>query len=286
MNLGPEFFRGGGYQMASPFPGMDPYLEQYWGDIHHRLITYASDALQKVLPNDLRARVEERVFVESPTDGYRPIIPDVRVIERPRKKPKPPSATAGLAVAEPLIVLTDEEVTQGFIEIRDASSGHRVVTVIEVLSPTNKVPGPGQEKYLQKRQELRDGGVSLVEIDLVRMGKRPLPVGLGNLPLSFRTTYQVWVRRGWELLKVEIYRVPLRERLPVIRIPLRQTDADVPLDLQALIEECYRNGGYEADIDYQTNPYPPLDASDARWANALLRKAGLRSRRRTRRRPQ
>src|SRR5207302_3140622 len=141
---------------------------------------------------------------------------------------------AGLAVAQPLIVMSEEEVTQGFIEIRDASAGHRLVTVIEVLSPANKVPGEGQEKYLQKRQELREARVSLVEIDLVRTGKRPLPVSPESLPPSFRTTYHVWVRRGWQLIKAEIYRVPLRERLPVIRIPLRQTDTDVPLDLQAL----------------------------------------------------
>jgi hypothetical protein len=264
--------------MASPFPGMDPYLEQHWGDVHHRLITYASDRLQRGLPKDLRARVEERVFVESPEEDTRRIVPDVRVIEgRGRKRKVEPAAT-GLAVAEPLIVLTDEEVTQGFIEIRDASSGHRVVTVIEVLSPANKVPGQGQEKYLQKRQELREGQVSLVEIDLVRAGKRPLPVPLGTLPPSFRTTYQVWVRRGWEAIKIEIYRVPLRERLPVIRIPLRQTDADVPLDLQALIDECYRNGDYEDDLHYHLDPQPPLDPDDARWADALLRKAGRRSR--------
>jgi hypothetical protein len=72
--------------------------------------------------------------------------------------------------------------------------------------------------------------------------------------------------------------------LPVIRIPLRQTDADVPLDLQALIDQCYRNGDYEDDLNYQTDPYPPLDPDDARWADALLRKLGRRSRRRPRRR--
>jgi hypothetical protein len=268
--------------MASPFPGMDPHLEQHWGDVHHRLITYARDALQTVLPDDLRARVEERVFVEAPDNSYRTIVADLlRVVEGTRRKRKKRLAATAPPLAEPLIVLSEEEVTQGFIEIRDASAGHRLVSVIEVLSPANKVPGEGQEKYLQKRQELREARVSLVEIDLVRSGRRPLPVSLGSLPSSFRTTYQVWVRRGWELIKVEIYRAPLRERLPVIRIPLRQTDADVPLDLQALIDACYRNGGYEADIDYKSDPYPPLDPGDARWADALLRKAGLRSRRRS-----
>src|SRR5208282_2453096 len=70
--------------MLSPFPGMDPYLEQFWGDIHHRLITYACDALQRQLPGGLLARVDERVFVE-PADGQgRNIVTDVRVVERGR----------------------------------------------------------------------------------------------------------------------------------------------------------------------------------------------------------
>jgi hypothetical protein len=267
--------------MASPFPGMDPYLERHWGDVHHRLITYASDRLQEILPKNLRARVEERVFVEAREGALRPIVPDVRVVETRRRKREVVAAPSGLAIAEPLVVLTDEETSQGFIEIRDASTGHRVVTVIEVLSPANKVPGEGQEKYLQKRQELRDSKVSLVEIDLVRTGRRPLPVPLENLSPSFRTAYHAWVRRGWEAIKVEIYRLPLRERLAMIRIPLRKTDADVPLDLQALIDECYRKGGYEEDIDYQVDPQPPLDPDDARWADALLRKAGRRPRRRS-----
>jgi hypothetical protein len=226
--------------MASPFPGMDPYLERHWGDVHHRLITYASDQLAKVLPSDLRARVEERLFVESPQNDQQPIVPDVRVLEGRRGKGKQTPKATALAVAEPLIMLIEEESTQGYIEIRNASSGHRVVTVIEVLSPANKMPGEGREKYLQKRRERREGRVSLVEIDLVRTGTRPLPVPLGSLPLAYRTPYQIWIRRGWELLRVEIYRASLRERRPVIRIPLRQTDADVPLDLQALIDECYR----------------------------------------------
>src|SRR5205807_5544132 len=111
-----------------------------------------------------------------------------------------------------------------------------------------------------------EGRVSLVEIDLVRAGRRPLPVPLANLPPSFRTAYHIWVRRGWKPLQVEIYRASLRERLPVIRIPLRETDADVPLDLQALIDECYRNGNYDDDLDYEVEPQPPFDPEDARWA--------------------
>jgi hypothetical protein len=257
---------------------MDPYLEQHWGDVHHRFVTYACDQLQKELPGDLRARVEERVFVEPRARNGRVIVPDVRVVERRRSKAKA-AAPTGLGIAEPLVVFADEETTQGFIEIRDASHGHRLVSAIEILSPANKVPGEGQEKYLQKQRELRAAKVSLVEIDLVRAGTRPLPFPQASLPRSYRTPYQVWVRPGWETLRVEVYRVSLRERLPIIAIPLRPTDARVPLDLQTLLDQCYTNGGYEDDLDYRRDPEPPLDRADARWADALLRKRGYRLRR-------
>lgn len=86
--------------MPSPFPGMDPYLERHWGDVHTRLITYASDQLQKILPRDLRARVEERVVVAQ-WDRTRSLFPDVRVIET---RPGSGRASRGgtvAAVAEP-----------------------------------------------------------------------------------------------------------------------------------------------------------------------------------------
>ena len=72
-----------------------------------------------------------------------------------------------------------------------------------------------------------------------------------------------------------IYRAGLAERLPVIPIPLRETDSDVTLDLQALIDQCYRNGRYD-DLDYKAEPNPPLDPPDAAWADELLRSKGNR----------
>jgi hypothetical protein len=262
---------------------MDPYLEAHWGDVHGSLIVYARDQLRDALPPDLRARIEERVYVDTPEATERPLIPDLRVLERRHTKTKRPPRANGPTVSEPLVLLLDDPVTERYIEIRDIRSGGRVVTVIEALSPSNKVPGPGQQKYLQKQHELLEGEVSLVEIDLVRSGKRLLPVSVERLPVEYRTPYQVCVRRGWRLAEVEIYRVPLTERLPTIKIPLRQTDKDVPLDLQALIELCYLNGDYEDDIDYRADPDPPLQEVDARWTDALLREAGLRGRRSRRR---
>jgi hypothetical protein len=256
---------------------MDPYLEPHWRDVHHRLVTYACDQLQGRLPGDLRARVEERVYVESAQGLGRGMYPHIRVVERGRGKAPASAPQGGVAVAEPLVIhLPDEPVTQGYIEIIDVGSGKRVITVIEVLSPSNKVAGEGQDLYLPKQRELQQGGVSLVEIDLLRAGQRVLAVPAERIPPSHRTTYQVCVRRGWQPTAVEVYRVPLREPLPPINLPLRQTDTDVPLDLQTLIDQCYANGRYGDDIDYSREPEPLLDPDDARWADELLRSQGRR----------
>ncbi len=180
--------------MASPFPGMDPYLEPFWGDIHHTLITYAHDQLQGVLPSDLRARVEERVFIENPPGQERSMCPDIRVVERGRGTGIKPATVGGIAVAQPLrILMPDEQVTQGFIEIIDRRSGRRVVTVIEVLSPSNKRPGEGRDLYKRKQLECRQGGVNLVEIDLLRAGPWALVVPEDMVPKSHRTPYRVFV---------------------------------------------------------------------------------------------
>jgi hypothetical protein len=264
--------------MRSPFPGMDPYLEQFWGDLHHTMINRARAAIQKQLPNDLVARVDERVFVE-PSDGVpRNIIPDVRVVERGRREELKLPARNGIAVAEPLVVHLeqDEPVRQGFIEIIDVKSGRRVVTVIEILSPSNKTPGPGRDLSLKKQEELRQAGVSLVEINLNRTGSHVLMVPFNRIPDGKPTPYAACIRRGWKPSEIEYYRFPLRERLPAIAIPLRHDDGLPPLDLQAMLEECWEEGRYGDDIDYRADPEPSLAGDDAFWADALLRDQGVR----------
>ena len=207
--------------MRSPFPGMDPYLEQFWGDVHSRLIVYASDAIQKYLPGDLRARVDERVYVEPEEGNGRNIVPDVRVIERGQRHDTPLRAGNGVALAEPLVVHMeqDEPVRQGFIEIIDIKSGRRVVTVIELLSPSNKVPGPGRDLYMKKQEELRAGNVSLVEIDLLRSGKRVMCAPFELIPEGHRTPYAACVRRGWKPLEFRILSAPVTRATACVQDP-------------------------------------------------------------------
>ena len=168
----------------SPFPGMDPYLEAHWGDVHQSLVIYSRDQIQTQLPSDLRARVEERVSIESPSDGDWNAIPDVRVVQLPKTKTRRRDDGGGVAVAEPevanlaqplLLEFQDDPVSEGFIEIVEAGSRQKVITVIEILSETNKRPGKDRKKYLHKRKQLRRARINLVEIDLLRSGRRLPP---------------------------------------------------------------------------------------------------------------
>jgi hypothetical protein len=255
---------------------MDPYLEQYWRDVHARLIIYSCDQLQAQLPPDLYARVEERIVLESDEALRQSRYPDVRVVEHPHGGLASGAAAGAIAVAEPVrIHYGSEPITETYLEIIDAGSGQHVITVIEFLSTSNKFSGEGQEQYLQKQKELRQGNVSLVEIDLLRAGRRVLSVPVSSIPLETRTTYQVCVRRGWETNIFEIYRVPLSERLPGIRIPLREKDEDARLNLQELIDRAYVNGRYHM-MNYKVAPEPALEIADAAWADELLRQAGRR----------
>lgn len=260
--------------VKSPFPGLDPYLEERWGDVHQSLITYTRDALQPHLPDDLRARIEERVFVETGAEEVRPVVPDVHVAQYPPTKIKP-SALAeggGVGMAEPLVfLLEDDPVTEGYIEIRERHGG-KVITVIEFLSPANKRGGEGQRLYLQKQPEVLHSDTNLVEIDLVRSGERVLAFPEHRIPTQHRRDGLICIRCAWSERSRELYVMPLRNRLPIIPVPLRKTDRSVPLDLQLLLDQCYHNGRYD-DIDYSQPPFPPLTPEDAQWAEQLLKAA-------------
>jgi hypothetical protein len=261
--------------MKSPFPGMDPYLEAHWGDVHTSVVTYARDQLRRQLPAGLQVRVEERVTVAVDEGGPQAFYPDVRILERHPTFASTFAATATIA-AEPLLVpLEIEPETERSIHIIDSHSGNRLVTAIEVLSPSNKSGPKGRRAYHTKQQELIAGGVNLIEIDLLRDGAYMLTAPPANVPDKYMWPYRICVFRAARPSRAEVYRTSLREPLPAIRVPLRTEDQDVTLDLQALINLSWENGGYE-DIDYRQEPIPPLVGDDAVWADALLREKGLR----------
>src|SRR4051812_26446881 len=114
---------------TNPVPGMNPWLENRWGDVRGSLVTYTRDQLQARLPPGLRARMQERVFVERADDERRPISPDVHVYERPdRRGGAAPLTAGGVALADPVVIrISRVEVTETYIQIINARSGGRVV---------------------------------------------------------------------------------------------------------------------------------------------------------------
>ena len=264
--------------MKSPFPGMDPYLENHWGDVHASLVIYARDQLNEQLSGKLIARVEERLVGENGDSRARSIYPDVRIKEKAGT-----AESGGVAemeettATEPMIIhYNSEPATETFINIMEPGTPDRLVTVIEFLSLSNKLMGEERIKYKEKQVELKRAKVSLVEIDLLRDGPRIFALPAMHIPRKVWTTYQVCVRRGWKPEYFEIYPVPLRAPLPSIRIPLREKDEDVRLHLQPLVDQAYRKGRYDATINYSQPPGPLLLGSDASWAKALLKQWGKR----------
>ncbi|MFV0444744.1 MAG: DUF4058 family protein [Planctomycetaceae bacterium] len=256
--------------MPSPFPGMDPWLEYHWGDVHARFVPLAAMQIQPRLPSDLRARIEERVAVEGEGDsGF--LVPDIRVVERPREPLSYAGAPAGVAVFEPIVSrIPREDITERFIEIREFRGGP-LIAVIELLSPTNK-SGAGKVKYGLKRRELAAAGVTLVEIDLIRQGELPWYAAAGWY--TDEEPYHVVIRPGWDTSELWIVPFSLRQPLPAFRIPLRSPDETVVLELAPIMNLIYETGCYE-DTDYSERPPgPPFSVEDQEWVDTLLRQTG------------
>lgn|SRR5262245_25947649 len=258
--------------MAMIFPGMDPYLEdpQLWTGVHTSLVVYIRDQLQPLLRPRYIAAIEERVFVEGPD---REIIPDIWL-----RRGESARQQGGLALAEgdaPEVVRVPLlEVHEAYLEILDRQSGLQVVTVIEVVSPTNKYAGPGRDSYLEKQREVLASQAHLVEIDLLRTGPHVLTVSQSAARGRGAYDYLMCVNRAKEPRdEYELYRRSLRGRLPRIRIPLAKGDPDVMLDLQAALERAYEAGRYADRLNYGVPCVPPLSPEDQAWANERIQQA-------------
>ncbi len=262
--------------MKSPFPGMDPYIEAcgLWGDFHSHLIEKIGEKLADVAPEHYLIRTGERsyvVLVESAGKQSYAFLPDVR-IDAPRRR-KRASKKGGTALAEPdgdvepvtKRPFIQEEHREAFVEIYEAKPGQRLVTSIEVLSPSNKRPGTeGWELYQRKRQSLLLGDVNLVEFDLLRAGQRmpmfdPWPDSPYTLLVARATTR---LCRAWPAH----YRRPL----PEVPVPLAKPDPDIPLDIQPMIDEIYQRFRYARSIDYRKPLNPPVEAAETAWLKRRL----------------
>jgi hypothetical protein len=251
--------------MKAPFPGMDPYLEHaaLWPGVHTRLMVALATRLRPVIRPRYVASVEERVVIEEQEEHR---IPDVAV-----KKVRDEGGVA--AVAEPatdtplVLEATSGERRERYIDILDRYQNMKVVTTIEVVSPSNKAPGPGRRAYRRKQRETIRSECHLIEIDLLRRGRHVLCVPEGMIRAAPPFDYLVCVNRWPDRQRYEVYPRALRERLPRIRVPLSTPDADAPLDVQAALEQVYEEGDYMLLVRYDQPCLPRLSAADQQWAN-------------------
>lgn len=248
--------------MPSPFPGMDPFLEDAtrWSDFHPTFIVTMRRILSRLVSPNFHVDIQEQVYIAEPDEEpYRRIAPDVFVTVG---QPATPIATRTLdEITTPVIEepLPETEFRYRFLEIRDARS-REVVAIIEVLSPGNKTPGAYQQTaYLEKRAAVMDSGTHWLEIDLLRGGKRPSDVRRPS-------DYYALLKRTGVPDRLEVWYFDLRDTLPAIAVPLRPPYEDVPLNLQQVFTETYHDGFYETKLDYDKSvPLPRLRPADAAW---------------------
>jgi hypothetical protein len=247
---------------------MDPFIEsQKWADFHTRFITALSDALVPQVRPSYVVDVEERVYVEHGLDQHVTALrPDVTVSDSGSQAG--PATTTTTAIAEPIECLLPVvgEMREVFLTIR-RRDGRAVITIIELLSPSNKRPGAdGFKQYLEKREQVLAGPVNLVELDLLRGGQRP-PL-LGKLPPH---DFLIIVARARRRRRAEVYAWSLDQPLPTIPIPLSEPDPDVPLALQDQVTLVYDRAGYDYSLDYARPPTPPADPARNEWIANQLR---------------
>jgi Protein of unknown function (DUF4058) len=259
--------------MPSPFPGMNPYLENplFWSEVHNLLIAAIFRKLNPQLRPKYKVAIEKRVYQTTEQDSLLVGVADVAV-QSIQKVPSPQRAS--IAVASPSVeavtvdVTMPETVKETYLEVRDVTT-QEVVTVIEMLSPKNKRSGEGRNAYVKKRLQVLGSYTNLVEIDLLREGK-PQQVQTG-----IKTDYRILVSRALKRPKADLYAFNLPDRIPAYSLPLLELDPEPLLDIQTLVNELYDEGNYDLVIDYAQEPVPPSQ-ENAAWLDEVLKQQGLR----------
>ncbi|AKG21159.1 DUF4058 family protein [Calothrix sp. 336/3] len=260
--------------MASPFPGMNPYLENplFWSEIHNLLIAAIFRKLNPQLRPKYKVAIEKRVYQTTDEDALLVGVADVAVQNVQKIQPPEP---ATVAVASPVIeavtvdVTMPEIVKETYLEVRDVST-KEVVTVIEILSPKNKRSGEGRNAYMKKRLQILGSYTNLVEIDLLRDGKP-----IQQIQNNIQTDYRILVSRASQRPKADLYPFNLQNPIPSFFLPLRESDTEPLLEIQTLISELYDEGNYDLVIDYEQQPIPALSVESWVWVNELLKAQGF-----------
>jgi hypothetical protein len=255
--------------MPSPFPGMNPYLEHdtVFHGFHQRLVVEICNVLVPQIRPEYIADTDINVYIHELSGDERLLgRPDVHVaaVVSTGKPGFSPVASVGATMVSPIrsaLPPAVDVVEIPFVKIMDRRN-RQVVTVIEVLSRTNKLKGDDRAAYIAKRNDLRRSDAHFIEIDLLRAGE---PMPLTNQPDA---DYRVVLSRQERRPAVDLWPIRLKDRLPVIPVPLRSPDPDASLDLQAVLDRVYDSAGY-SDYVYGLTPQPPLHPADAQWAEGV-----------------
>ena len=249
-------------------------MEGHWADVHHSMISDLRKQIHSQLPAGLYAVVQTTLYPVDPAWEHQYYAPDVMVLEGGHRSARERSAAiSAVGIAEPIeLDLEIEPIRVGHIEVRDHKADDHVVTVIEVLSPANKDNPKGRKQYLRKRKDYLRSQLSLVELDLLRGGPDLFGIPAGRLPAEFDVACKCLIRRSTNApaMRFEYIPLPLRQRLPKIRIPFRPGEEDGVVDLQQSIDVAFEEGSYAMTLDYSQTPEPPLSAEDAAWAAEIV----------------
>lgn len=251
--------------MRSPFPGMDPYLEHpaLWSDVHNSLIAAIRDELTAAVAPTYYVALERRTYLLKPDDVVFIGRPDIALIQgniAPVLSPLPLAAAGVIDVDVPM----NDEVSENFLEIHEVRTG-KLVTILELLSPANKLHTQGRKQYEEKRNQIFWSRTNLVEIDLLRAGE-PMEV-IGQTALS---DYRILVSRGSQRPRAQLIAFNLRQSIPIFDLPLLPGDKEPPVKLGDILHALYQRARFDLRLDYQQPPVPPLNEADAAWAQELI----------------
>lgn len=264
--------------MPSPFPGMDPWLESpaHFPDFHSQFLSSLSAAMNAVLPPPFFAALSTRIYTEESNRNIEPDI-DVPIIVN-EFAGRGGTATLTRLETELLIVgeehpEADDEIAERFIEIRTSEGSNRLITVIELLSNSNKTRGSsGRTLYLAKQNELFSNGVHLVEIDLLRGGTHTTRASLPKLRRQApRFAYHVAISRTDFESPARAAAIELDQRLPEIPIPLSTEVPAVGVHLQPVFDRAYDESLFARRVKYDQPPDPPLMPEQQTWADAIIK---------------
>lgn len=253
--------------MASPFPGMDPYLEGHlWPDVHNSLAYVIKVQLAPRLGAEYVVHLNNYTVEDtSPQEDIGIMYPDVEVLKRAEKGvEEPPTPYPSNITPETLTLpaFKPVEVRIPLVEIRDKQR-NKLITAIEILSPVNKRK-PGLQPYREKRLRLHYAGVHLLEIDLLRRGERPL-----EHPYLPKSHYLASLLRA-DSGQTQVWAIAIKDHLPILPVPLRNAAEETFINLGQALDDVYDQGFFAKSINYrEMPPLPAFTEQELVWIKEL-----------------